>query len=95
MLVIMLQKDSALPINTTIWAKDQAVGGMVGIGSSEALKDNEAFVRLVVSVRISEEEQVRSRRDQNATIPKLETKGVVYFGEFDHSVGFAVAILVR
>jgi hypothetical protein len=52
MLVVVLQKDSALPINSSIWTKNQVVGRVVRIGSSESLKDYEALVGLVVPVRI-------------------------------------------
>ena len=57
-------------------------------------REHEALIRLVVSVGVPEEEQVRPRGDQHAPIPKLEAKRVVNFGEFDHPVGFSVPVLI-
>ena len=84
--MVVLQKDSALPVNSAIRAKDQVVGRVVRIGSSESLKDYEALVCLVVPVGVSKEEQVRSGCDQYPPIPKLETERVVNLREFDDSV---------
>jgi hypothetical protein len=93
-LVVVLQKDSALPINSSVRSEDEVVGCVVRIGSPESLEDDEALICLVVAVRIPQEEQIRPTGYEDSSVPKLKAEGVVHLGELDGPIGFAISVFI-
>ena len=72
--MVVLEEDSALPINSAIRAEDQVVGGMVGVGGSETLEDNVALVGFVVPVVVTQENEVGARGDEDSPVPEFKTE---------------------
>ena len=75
--MIVNKENSALPVNPTIWPKNQIVGGMVSVGRTKTLQQNNAFVRLVIAVDILEEQQIGPGCYDNTTSPEFEAQRIV------------------
>ncbi len=59
-LVVMNQKDTALPVDAPVRSHDQVVCGMMRVGRPQSLQNGITHIRLVVAVGILEEQQVRA-----------------------------------
>ena len=73
MFMIVLKKNPALPVDSAIWAKNEIICSMVRIRCSQSLKDNISFISFVVPIIVPKKEEVRTRGNENPTIPKFKT----------------------
>ena len=79
---------------TAVWSHHYIIGRMVRICTVQPLHDDLPNVRLVVTVRVLQKENVRLRNNDHTTIPEGETSRIVNFGEFNDSVSDTVSIVV-
>ena len=67
----------------------------MGVGRSDTLDQDDAEVRLVITIRVFKEKDVRLRRDDHPSAPEREAQRVVNPGELDRLVGDPVAVFIR
>ena len=89
-LVVVHQKNTALPIDAAIGTVDEVVCGMVRVGCPQPLQNGVTHIRFVVPVGIFEEQQVGAGRDKHAAAPELKAQRIVDVSKDLTLVGFSV-----
>ena len=79
---------------TAIRANYQTICCMVRICTVQTLHDDLPYVRLVVTVRVLQKENVRLRNNDHPAIPECKTSRIVNFGKFNDSVSDTVTVVV-
>ncbi len=58
MLDVVVQEDAALPVESAVRAVDEVVGGVVGVGGTDAVDEHFAVVGDVVTIGVFQEDDV-------------------------------------
>ena len=94
MLDVVVQKNSALPVEGTIGTVVEIVGGVVSVGGSDAVDQDFAVIGDVVTVGVLEENDVGLAGDQDSAVPEFEGERTVDFCELGDAVGVAILVVV-